>query len=204
MLAVIALCALTAICLFGPEPKAHAAALTDSRPLDYKSEAWFPARIYAGVVYRGGMAAVSNGVVYPAANNAAYKVVGVFSETVDNQTTASLYSATRRAPVRQGIFNFDNAASGSSLRLGVSDVGKPCYVVDDQTVGAASNGYYTVAGTLVYVEPDASTVWVDVGKVWAGAVPLQTYQLPSSTNGLASGRLYYMTLANTNWVGVVP
>lgn len=203
MLAVIALCVFTMIVLFGPEPKAHAAALTDSRPLDYKSEAWFPARIYAGVVYRGGMAAVSNGVVYPAANNAAYKVVGVFSETVDNQTTAALYSATRRAPVRQGIFNFDNAPAGS-LRLGVADVGKPCYVVDDQTVGTASNGYVTVAGTLVYVEPDAATVWVDVGKVWAGAVPLLTYQLASNTNGLASGRLFYMTLNSTNFVGVVP
>lgn len=205
-LAIATLAILTGLTLFGPEPQACAAALTDGRPSQMKAEAFFPAVVGPVEVYRGGLAAISNGVAYPAANNASYLVVGVFAESVDNQTTAAGYSAARRCGVRQGIFAFDNStATNAPTRLGVSDVGKPCYVIDDQTVGTASNGYYTVAGTVVYVEPDLRSVWVDVGKVWAGSVPLQTFQLPSSASGLASGRLYVVNTATiTNGVGIVP
>jgi hypothetical protein len=111
--------------------------------------------------------------------------------------------------VRQGIFAFANAFTGSGTNavfsLQVSDVGKPAYVVDDQTVGAASNAYVTVAGTVAYVEPDLKWVWVDVGKPWSGGIPLQPFHLPTSATGLASGRLWlYTGAAPSNTVQVVP
>jgi len=188
---------------------AHGAALTDSIPQVKRSEYAFPARMYAGVIYRGGLVAVSNGIAYPAANNADWRVIGVADYTVDNQSTAAEYSATRTISVSQGIFAFANViTSGSGTNatysLAVTDVGKPAYVVDDQTVGAASNVYSCVAGTVAYVEPDLKRVWIDVGKAWAETVAVQPYDLPSSTNGLANGRLYIYSNFGTNTVGIVP
>lgn len=207
--AAIALTVFTALSMYVQH--SHAAALTDGLVPIMKSEPEFPARMYAGVIYRGGLVAVSNGIAYPAENNAQYRVVGVATKTVDNTSTASDYSATRRCVVRQGIFAFANVQTGvdastnAVYSLGVSDVGKPAYVVDDQTVGTSSNGLYCVAGTVVYVEPDSKFVWVDVGKAWAGSVGLQTFALPSSASGLASGRLFSFTASGiTNGVGIVP
>lgn len=190
----------------------HAAALTDGLAPVYKAVPEFPVRMYAGVIYRGGLVAVSNGVAYPAANNATYSVVGVAEDTVDNAITATGYSATRRCVVRQGIFAFANVQTGTInagtnavYSLGVSDVGKPAYVVDDQTVGGSSNALYSVAGTVAYVEPDSKFVWIDVGKAWSGSIALQPFALPSASTGLASGRLYIVNTGNiTNGVGIVP
>lgn len=209
-LAILALAIFTGLSLFGPRPQAQAAALTDGIAPVYKTSYEFPARMYAGVIYRGGLVAVSNGIAYPAENLAAYKVVGVATETVDNEPTASGYSATRRCAVKQGIFAFANAhvsgpATNAVYSIGVSDVGKPAYVVDDQTVGTSSNALYCVAGTVVYVEPDSRYVWIDVGKAWAETVPLIPFDLPSASTGLASGRLYIVnTTTITNGVGIVP
>lgn len=201
---IVVLCA-----LFGVFP-ARAAALTDGLAPTRMASRSFPCRMYAGVIYRGGLVAVSNGVAYPAANNAEYRVVGVAEETVDNQSTAAGYSATRVCTVNQGIYAFANAVAGGSgtnavYQLQVTDVGKPAYVVDDQTVGAASNAFFTVAGTVVYVEPDTKWVWIDVAKSWAETAALQPFDLPSAATGLASGRLYIVNTATiTNGVGIVP
>lgn len=204
--AIMALCVFTGMMLCAN--KSRAAALSDGLAPTKLSADEFPARMYAGVIYRGGLVAISNGVAYPAENNAEYRVLGVAGETVDNTVGAADYSATRRCVIRQGIFLFANTRTGTDAStnavysLAVSDVGKPAYVVDDQTVGASSNGLYTVAGTVAYVEPDAKFVWVDVGKAWSGSVALQPYKIPSAATGLASGRLY--TSAATNVVFVVP
>jgi hypothetical protein len=88
MLAIAALAIFTGLTLFGPKPQAQAAALTDGLTPLYKTSYEFPARMYSGVIYRGGLVAVSNGIAYPAANLAAYRVIGVAMETVDNQATA--------------------------------------------------------------------------------------------------------------------
>lgn len=196
--ACFALAVFTALSLFATFG-ARAAPLADGLAPVYKSEAEFPVRMYAGVIYRGGLVAVSNGIAYPAANHADWRVVGVATKTVDNTSTASGYSAARRCVVRQGIYAFANVQTGvdastnAVYSLGVSDVGKPAYVVDDQTVGASSNALTCVAGTVVYVEPDTRFVWIDVGKAWAGSVALQPYVLSTNTEGLASGRLYLIS-----------
>lgn len=153
---------------------ARGAALTDGIPLISKAEAAFPVPAYEGVLYRGGLVAVSNGVAYPAAENAAYRVIGVAAETVDNSSGDGL-----NVVVRQGIFGFANAYSGSGTNrvftLGASDVGKLAYVVDDQTVGKKGTGTNTVAGTVVQVEATGDRwVWLDVGKVWTSSVTTNT------------------------------
>lgn len=149
---------------------ARGAALTDGIPLISKAEAAFPVPAYEGVLYRGGLVAVSNGVAYPAAENAEYRVIGVAAETVDNSSGDGL-----NVTVRQGIFGFANAYSGSGTNrvflLGASDVGGLAYVVDDQTVGKGGAGTNTVAGTVVQVEATGDRwVWLDVGKVWTSSV----------------------------------
>jgi hypothetical protein len=190
-------------CVLGVLP-AGAAPLTDGLAPLRKSEYAFPVRMSAGTVYRGGLVAVSNGLAYAAANNAEYRVVGVAEDTVVNTA-----GAVRNVTVRQGVYAFANAFTGSGTNavyaLQVSDVGKPAYVVDDQTVGAASNAYVTVAGTVAYVEPDLKWVWVDVAKPWAGGISLQPFSLPTSATGLAPGRLWlYSGAAPTNVVQIVP
>lgn len=57
---------------------------------------------------------------------------------------------------REGAFKF--AASG----MGDDDVGRPCYIVDDQTVGVSPNTTHAVlVGTIIEVE-SATAVWVQL------------------------------------------
>jgi hypothetical protein len=174
----------------------------------------------AAVCFTGGLAIAAAGFARPgrvgqggdntarAADAATYRAVGVFMEDV----TGGAANGDVRVDIQEGIFLFANVQTGTTnggtnavYSLGVSDVGKPAYVVDDQTVGASSNALYSVAGTCVYVEPDSKFVWVDVGKAWAGSIALQPFVLPSASTGLASGRLYIVNTASiTNGVGIVP
>ena len=60
--------------------------------------------------------------------------------------------------VRRGVFRFGNSASTDAI--GRTEIGKPCYVVDDQTVAETNNsGARPVAGTVFGV--DAQGVWVE-------------------------------------------
>lgn len=171
------------LCIFGIFPlmsTARAAALTDGLPPQYLTAPVFPVRMYAGVIYRGGLVAVSNGIAYPAANATDYRVVGVAEETVDNTSTAAGYSATRNIVVRQGIFAFANSYTGSGTNavysVQATDVGKTAWVIDDQTICAVSNGFNVCAGTIAYVPPDKKFIWIDVGKVWASSVTTNSVQ----------------------------
>jgi hypothetical protein len=202
----IALIAISAgLTLFGPEPQAKAAALTDARQQLSLTEPSFPARLGVAEVFAGGLAAVSNdtGLVYPATSSTNLFVIGVFDKSVDNTASAAGYSATRRCVVKQGIFAFSNGATNSPAKVTQTDVGKICYVVDDQTVSTATNNYAVAAGTVVYLEPGGATVWVDVGKLWGSSIQSATLpSLPKSASGLASGRLYLGTA--TNVIHIVP
>ena len=63
--------------------------------------------------------------------------------------------------VERGIFRFENSAAGDAI--GLADIGKRCYLVDDQTVAKTSdNGSRSRAGQVIDV--DAQGVWVQVGR----------------------------------------
>lgn len=108
--------------------------------------------------FAGGLAALNAaGNAVPASANIALKVVGRFEAAVDN--SAGL-AGDKRVEVRRGLFQFGNSAGGDEITL--ADVGKPCFVVDDQTVAKTSaSGTRPAAGMILDV--DAQGVWVGLG-----------------------------------------
>ncbi|MES2754886.1 MAG: hypothetical protein V4659_09500 [Pseudomonadota bacterium] len=62
------------------------------------------------------------------------------------------------ANVRRGTFRWGNSAAGDAITR--ADIGKPAYVVDDQTVAKTTGGATrSLAGTIRNV--DAQGVWVE-------------------------------------------
>lgn len=58
---------------------------------------------------------------------------------------------------RKGIFRFNNSAAADLITL--ADIGKPCFIVDDNTV-ARTNGSATRSPAGVVEDVDAIGVWV--------------------------------------------
>ena len=110
----------------------------------------FPA-LAAAKVYGGSIAAIdANGKAQPAADTAGLKVVGICEGYVDNSAGADDALSVK---VRRGVFKL--AASG----LTDADIGKPLFIVDDQSVQLAATTNDVFAGILVQVE-SATEAWV--------------------------------------------
>lgn len=81
--------------------------------------------------------------------------IGRADETVDNTGGAA---GDKSIKVRRGIFRYANSAAGDLIAR--TEIGKDCYVVDDQTVAKTNNaGARPVAGKVFGV--DAQGVWVE-------------------------------------------
>ena len=106
-------------------------------------------------IYQGALVAV-NGSSYgvPGSVATTLRGAGRAEETVDNTGGSA---GDKSISVRRGIFQYGNSASSDAIAL--KDIGKDCYIVDDQTV-ALTNGSSTrsIAGTIHDV--DANGVWV--------------------------------------------
>ncbi|MGV8987645.1 MAG: hypothetical protein ACOH2H_15345 [Cypionkella sp.] len=84
--------------------------------------------------------------------------VGRAEERVDNSGGAD---GAKLIMVRPGIFRFGNSASTDALTI--ADIGKACWVVDDQTVARTSNtSARSKAGVVRDV--DAQGVWVELNE----------------------------------------
>lgn len=107
-------------------------------------------------VYAGGMVQVTAAAFGAAASATAANVtLGRAESTVDN--TGGVDGAVS-VKVRRGIFRYNNSANADLITR--ASIGKPCYVVDDQTVALTSNSNARpVAGTIFDV--DAQGVWVE-------------------------------------------
>lgn len=68
-------------------------------------------------------------------------------------------SNTLTVPVRSGIFRFENSASADLIES--DDVGKTCYVVDDQTVALTDGSSTRSAAGKIY-DVDSDGVWVSI------------------------------------------
>lgn len=79
--------------------------------------------------------------------------IGIATETVDNTGAAGAASV----PCRFGIFGFANSAAGDAIAQ--ADVGRVCFIVDDQTV-AKTNGGGTRSAAGVVDGIEAGRVWV--------------------------------------------
>lgn len=107
-------------------------------------------------VYAGGMVQVAASTFGVAAvATAANVTVGRAEATVDNAGGAN---GEKSVKVKVGIFRYANSAAGDLVTR--ARIGKPVYVVDDQTVAATDNaGARPVAGNCFDV--DAQGVWVE-------------------------------------------
>jgi len=94
--------------------------------------------------------------------NGCVKIVGKSSATYDNRTGSVLGGAAAAVDVEveYGVFQYLSAAGGGD-DIAADDVGKVCFVVDDQTV-ALTNGTDTraIAGLITEVRDGRPYIWM--------------------------------------------
>lgn len=105
--------------------------------------------------YAGGMACIDgNGRTKPAVTATGLYGCGRFEAEADNSSGAA---GAINARVREGVFRWGNSAAGDAIAI--ADRGKPCYMVDDQTVALTDGGgTRSPAGRIEDVDSDG--VWV--------------------------------------------
>lgn len=130
------------------------APLTQDRDTPRREGAQFSFGMAASAkTYAGGIVALnSGGYAVAASDTAGMRVVGRSEEQIDNTSGAN---AAATVLVREGVFKF------ASSSLTVADQGKPCFVVDDQTVSVAATTNNIFAGVIVKVE-SATSCWVEM------------------------------------------
>lgn len=107
-------------------------------------------RIFAGaLVMRDAAGRITKGAV-------ALNCVGVgrAEDAADNSAGAAGAITCRYRP---GVFSFANSAAGDLIAQ--ADIGKPCFIVDDQTV-AKTDGGATRSRAGIVESVDAQGVWV--------------------------------------------
>jgi hypothetical protein len=107
------------------------------------------------VAYKGLLKAAdaNQRAVNPSGANAALFVMGAVKKTVDNSLGAN---DEQQVELETGPMEFDNDGS-----IGVDDVGKPCYAVDNHTV-SITQALGSLAGKILQV--NATGVEVDVAR----------------------------------------
>lgn len=135
------------------------AALTDQRDTPEKASGHSILIAEVGTdstqYYKGGIVSVSTatGKVVKGATATTQVAIGRCEETV--LTGAS---NTRKIKARAGIFKYLNSAAAD--QIAADDIGKACYIVDDQTVALTDGtGTRSRAGVIFGVDPDDG-VWV--------------------------------------------
>lgn len=134
-------------------------ALTAERDTKRRSGKQMSVPLAAVKVLAGAIAVISTATGYGNKGSTATTLValGIFTETVDNSTGAA---GDKSAPVdRDGWFKFANSASGDLIAR--DDIGKDCYIVDDQTVALTDGGATrSKAGKIRDVDADGG-VWIE-------------------------------------------
>lgn len=132
------------------------AALTKDRNTQKRSgDTREPAMKGGVLIYAGALVALNAaGLAVPFTAAADLTALGAAQGHFDNKNGAD---GDLRVRVDAGIHCFDNSAGADEIKL--SDIGKDCYGVDDQTVAKTSaTDSRSVAGKIFDV--DASGVWV--------------------------------------------
>ena len=120
----------------------------DTRELLVGSPHYTYEREAAAAVYAGGIVAQNaSGKAVPASDAADLVVLGRAETTVGSGDTL---------PIRTGVYLYDNGTSGEALT--VADIGSPCFVVDDHTVGKVGGTYHVPVGVVVDVTSDGVAV----------------------------------------------
>lgn len=107
-------------------------------------------------IYAGALVALdAAGNLTPGAEAATLHGAAVARKSVDNSSGAA---GAEAAPVKRGCFRFGNSAGADELTR--ADVGKDCYIVDDQTVAKTSNTNARSKAGIVR-DVDVHGVWVE-------------------------------------------
>lgn len=143
-------------------------ALTQGRKVQERGARQHGHPVAAGaVIHQGGLVVLAAGWAAPgrtgvgadnaakAADAATLQVVGVAEESV----TGGAANGDVRVKTRAGCFLFDNLTGDLVTR---SDIGKACYLVDDETVAKTSPNNTRARAGIVDDLEDAG-VWVRVG-----------------------------------------
>jgi hypothetical protein len=103
---------------------------------------------------QGGLVCMEGGVAVPGKTDTDLTAIGLSVTTVVNAGADGSVQAT----VKRGTFRFDNLGADA---VSAADIGKDCYIVDDQTVAKTSGASTrSVAGTVIDV--DSAGVWVRI------------------------------------------
>lgn len=136
------------------------AALTANRDTPELASPWAMEHAYLGTdstqYFRGGLVCVSGSTGRMVKGSTATGLIAIGRCEEDILTGAS---NTRKIRARSGIFPFANSASADEIAA--DDIGKDCFIVDDQTV-ALTNGTNTRSLAGKVYDVDASGVWVAV------------------------------------------
>jgi hypothetical protein len=108
-------------------------------------------------LYLGALIALSTtGYLVPASTTSGLRVVGMSTRKVDNATGAD---GDLEAQWETGVFCFKN---DGTYPVSQADVGRPCWVKDDETVQDERGGSAVMAGIVMAYE-SSSKIWVLVG-----------------------------------------
>lgn len=132
-------------------------ALTADRNTQYKDGDLVLLPVAAGAkAYAGGIAvANANGYVAPGSTATTLTYLGRFDAAVDNTDGAN--GAKSVLVRRKKAFKWANHGADAVTQ---ADLGKTCYIVDDQTV-AKTNGGNTRSAAGIVLGVDADGVWVE-------------------------------------------
>jgi hypothetical protein len=150
-------------------------ALTQDRQTPQRVGDIFQGGMAASVTIYAGAIVMRNASGYLTKGQAATALVGVgrAEERAINGTSAGGTSIT----YRKGCFRFGNSTSTDLITI--ADIGKPCFVVDDQTVAKTDgSAARSIAGFVADV--DANGVWVDFDETAVRSY-LAGITLPSGT-----------------------
>lgn len=163
---------------------AQASALSAERDTPWRGGQYTSLTVASNaIIYAGALVAVnSSGLAVPAADSSGYAVVGRAEATADNRGV--LYVATKTVKVARGVFRWANADT-----IVAADIGKICYVTDDQTVNKTGGGQNIIAGAIVDV--DSTGVWVDTAKI--GPIGSATPSSLAVTGGATVGTTLAVT-----------
>lgn len=109
----------------------------------------------ATTIHQGALVVTDSGLAVPGKTATNLIVLGVAVTSVQNTGA----DGAKRVLAKRGTFKFFNLGADAVL---MGDVGKDCFIVDDQTVAKSDGGTTrSVAGKIIGVEADG--VFVRVG-----------------------------------------
>lgn len=109
----------------------------------------------ATTIYQGALVVMDSGLAVPGRTATGLIALGVAQVTVVNSGA----DGAKKVPTERGTFKFANHGADA---ITAADIGKDCYIVDDQTVAKTSaTNTRSIAGKVI--EVDADGVFVRIG-----------------------------------------